>query len=138
MSAVEAFHLMWYECPCGHRERIWNSREGVTPFCLPCPSCGEGSLRHVEWNRDEEATNHVPHFGQRIFVNLTMERARERAEASVAYHHDKLGVPLPDEMTRAELVERVAKHEYESFGAGNSPDVAVVEQQVVPNTWGKD
>jgi len=37
---VEAFCLMHYACDCGHHEVIWNSRDGVTPFTAPCPSCG--------------------------------------------------------------------------------------------------
>jgi len=28
---AEAFKLMIYACSCGHRETIWNSRDGVTP-----------------------------------------------------------------------------------------------------------
>lgn len=45
---AEAFCLMWYKCrDCPHCERIWNSRDGVTPFGTPCPSCGGDSLYHT-------------------------------------------------------------------------------------------
>lgn len=54
---AEAFCLMWYGCKCGHRERIWNSRDGVTPFGMGCPSCG-GSMSHVDWQKDILAPQH--------------------------------------------------------------------------------
>lgn len=75
----EAFCLMWYHCSCGHMERIWNSRDGVTPFFCTCPSCGSTEMRHVAWHLDQCAPNHKPHFGQRMWVNLTMEHARKIA-----------------------------------------------------------
>lgn len=78
-EANEAFALMWYACPCGHRERIWNARPGVTPFAMGCPSCGKPSLTHVDWGRDERKEDHKPHFGQRVWIDMTLERARTRA-----------------------------------------------------------
>lgn len=75
----EAFCLMWYACEqCGARERIWNSRDGVTPFGMGCPHCGADGLRgmkHVDWNLDEYAPNHTPPPGQRIWVSMTYEQA---------------------------------------------------------------
>lgn len=72
----EAFCLMWYGCEaCRHRERTWNSRDGVTPFCTLCPSCGKPSLRHIDWGLDEYAPDHKPTIGQRIWVSMTKERA---------------------------------------------------------------
>lgn len=56
----EAFCLMWYACDCGHRERFWNSRDGITPFGTSCPSCG-GVMNHVQWPLDTLAPDHVPH-----------------------------------------------------------------------------
>lgn len=74
----EAFMLMWYACDCGHRERIWNSRDGVTPFALMCPSCaGEmGTLRHIAWQWDKYAPDHKPHPGQRFFRDGTPDEAQ--------------------------------------------------------------
>jgi hypothetical protein len=66
----EAFALMWYACKCGHRERIWNSRDGVTPYGIGCPSCGE-IAHHVDWKSDEAAPDHKPHRWQRIFRDGT-------------------------------------------------------------------
>lgn len=70
----EAFCLMWYACKCGHRERIWNSRDGVTPFGIGCTSCGD-IMRHVNWQEDEPAPNHKLHEGQRFFRNGTPDEA---------------------------------------------------------------
>jgi hypothetical protein len=72
----EAFSLMTYACSCGHRERFWNGRDGVTPFSCACPSCGDPvSLIHTQWQRDRCVPNHKPHRGQRVWVGMTKERA---------------------------------------------------------------
>lgn len=85
---IEAFCLMWYACKCGHQERIWNSRDGVTPFCTRCPSCGSpndlGSLRHVRWREDAYAPDHKPTFGQRVWVDMTRAAAEEYARGRIA------------------------------------------------------
>ena len=75
-SHREAFALMWYACDCGHRERAWNSRDGVTPFVIGCPSCG-GDAKHVDWNRDYCKPDHKPHRGQMVFRDGTPDEARE-------------------------------------------------------------
>jgi hypothetical protein len=76
----EAFALMWYACACGHRERFWNSRDGVTPFGgIECPSCGEkgmsmtGGLSHIRFDLDE----HAP-ITSRILVSVSGATARSR------------------------------------------------------------
>ena len=44
----EAYCLMIYRCEnCGHIERIWNSRDGVTPFGTACPSCAGNVMYHL-------------------------------------------------------------------------------------------
>ena len=70
----EAFALMWYACKCGHRERVWNGRDGVTPYTIGCPSCG-GDLGHSDWRLDIRAANHTPHVGQLVFGNGTPDEA---------------------------------------------------------------
>lgn len=84
----EAFCLMWYACSCGHQERIWNSRDGVTPFCTTCPSCGSpkdlGSLTHVRWPEDTYAPDHKPTAGQRQWVDMTREAAEVYARSRIA------------------------------------------------------
>jgi hypothetical protein len=71
----EAFCLMWYACACSHRERIWNSRDGVTPFAMECPSCGLANLRHAHWNLDEYAPEHKLHRDQRFWRDGTPDDA---------------------------------------------------------------
>ncbi|WP_157382583.1 hypothetical protein [Burkholderia ubonensis] len=81
---AEAHALMWYACECGHRERIWNSRDGITPFVIPCPSCGSATLYHVAFDRDVATPDHRPHDGQRVFVDMTREQAEGIAERFLA------------------------------------------------------
>lgn len=71
----EAFSLMWYSCPCGHRERIWNSRDGVTPFAMACPSCGQPTMYHTEWGGDTPAPDHKLHPRQKFWRDGTVEEA---------------------------------------------------------------
>lgn len=55
---AEAFCLMWYQCKdCGAKERIWNSRDGVTPFGMRCPSCGRADYYHTYFGSDLYAPN---------------------------------------------------------------------------------
>ena len=71
----EAFCLMTYACGCGHEEQIWNSRDGVTPFQLSCPSCGGRSLAHINFEYDDCKPDHTLFFGQRFFSDITKEEA---------------------------------------------------------------
>ena len=64
---VEAFMLMKYSCHCGHCEIAWNSRDGITPFCIMCPSCGKASLSHAYWHNDVRAVDYKPNKGQLVF-----------------------------------------------------------------------
>lgn len=87
---AEAFCLMWYQCRnrlCGHRERIWNSRDGVTPFGMGCPSCGGSELLHAYFASDVYAPEHKLHHGQRFWRDGTPDEAaaimRKRIEASM-------------------------------------------------------
>jgi len=104
----EAFALMWYACKCGHRERLWNSRDGVTPFGFGCPSCGgtlgEQGLLHVWWNLDRCVPDHVPHSGQRVWRDGTREDAeailRDRQEAFTEAGH-----PIADEYMATMLAD---------------------------------
>lgn len=71
----EAFCLMWYTCQtCGHLERIWNSRDGVTPFATVCPSCGD-EMRHVYWSSDKPVLEHKLHYGQKFWRDGTPDEA---------------------------------------------------------------
>jgi hypothetical protein len=107
----EAFYLMWYGCRqspgapkdvgCGHRERIWNSRDGVTPFTTSCPSCG-GELMHINWGQDAYAPEHKLHQGQRFWRNITREEAMITAHRRIEY----VKKYYPSEQPRTEAEEQ--------------------------------
>lgn len=96
-SHGEAFMLMTYACGCGHRETIWNSRDGVTPFCLGCPSCGQLSLQHINWKRDVYAPDHKPHRGQRFFRDGTPDEAEAIMRRRIASMKDRYPLSPEDE-----------------------------------------
>lgn len=79
----EAFALMLYECKvCGGREVLYNTRDGVTPFGVPCrnEACNEhemGSpMLHVNWKQDKCLPAFTPWPGMRVFRDGTLEEAR--------------------------------------------------------------
>lgn len=76
-SHGEAFMLMTYACKCGHQEVVWNSRDGVTPFGMGCPSCGRASLQHVNWKGDVYAPGHKLHRHQRFWRDGTPDEAEQ-------------------------------------------------------------
>jgi len=83
MKHREAYCLMNYRCEtCGALEVLWNSRDGVTPFSIPCISCGADSFRgmtHVRFDLDRCAPLYSPRPGQRYFADMSPERARAAA-----------------------------------------------------------
>lgn len=93
----EAFYLMAYQCDQGHREIIWNSRDGITPFAVPCRTCSEGgTMEHVDWHLDRYDPNYKPQPGERIFVDITLERAKEWRRKFVEKYWDHLEMPMKD------------------------------------------
>lgn len=101
----EAFMLMAYTCPCGHRETIWNSRDGVTPFALGCPSCGQLTLEHVEWRRDAYAPDHKLHHEQRFWRDGTPDEA----EAIMRRRIERMKDQYPISPERAQDLIREAR-----------------------------
>lgn len=136
----DAYMLYYYECvgqskpmllhgkmtnkiikqPCGHREVIWNSRDGVVPFGATCPSCGE-EMRHTHWHLDRYAKDYKLHLYQKYWADMTEETARELAkrtiERATAYAKDHPDQPIPSE---GELV----RHYLGEFG-GHPPALYV-------------
>ncbi|MCG5072233.1 hypothetical protein [Paraburkholderia tagetis] len=112
---TEAFCLMWYACECGHREQIWNSRDGVTPFGCACPSCKEPKLQHVDWNRDTYAPNHQPATGQRMWIDMTRDRARVIAQRTIDQVAKTRDVPAHD-------MDRIVEAVYHD---GIAPDLVI-------------
>lgn len=94
----EAFCLMYYQCQtCRHMERIWNSRDGVTPFGMCCTKCGrsslDGGMQHVAFGLDERAPKFrlcVP--GQYFWRDGTPEEAaaimRERLDSCIGTQYE--------------------------------------------------
>jgi hypothetical protein len=71
----EAFMLMWYQsADSKQREQVWNSRDGAAPHEIRSAATG------VELRRRSAGVQylpeHVPAVGDRIFVDLTEQRAR--------------------------------------------------------------
>lgn len=101
----EAFALMWYRCDeCGHRERIWNSRDGVTPFGISCPSCGGHDLLHADWHFDDREPDYEAHAFQRFFRDGTADEAVAIIMQRIA-HYAEVGNPVPDDVQKHLLAE---------------------------------
>jgi hypothetical protein len=67
----EAFRLMTYLCEsCGFVEQIWNSRDGVTPFCIGCRHCGKLDATHINWQNDQFLPEYSPAAGERVFIDF--------------------------------------------------------------------
>lgn len=107
LKHLEAFCLMRYSCVgsgtgnvvrmpgCGHSELFWNCRDGVTPFCTLCPSCGQ-VLQHVSWDQDFFAPDHQPHYGQRLWRTATaMDLIRMYISSGNARTADALATGKP-------------------------------------------
>lgn len=104
----EAYCLMWYACPCGHRERVWNSRDGVTPFGgLLCISCGgkglsDRGMAHAQFYLDECVVDHKLNDGQLFFRDGTPEEAVAILERRFV-HFEKNGDKVPDHIRNSLL-----------------------------------
>jgi hypothetical protein len=124
---TEAYCLMKYRTKDGTEEEfLWNSRDGVTPFGIMSRSGKE--LFHVEWRSDKCVPNHVPKIGDRIFVDLTKERAEECARINVDRMWDAPNYPMSQagygskENAAAILAENYVKN-------AGEPDVIEVTQE---------
>lgn len=124
---AEAFCLMKYQAESGETEWIWNSRDGVTPFCITMKSGDEG--RHADWPGDRYMPNHVPKVGERIFVDYTPAEAR----AAAARHYDGWAKSHPDFVKenpdREAFVTRQALSILEAFWP-HSPRLAEVTAEM--------
>lgn len=107
---AEAFLLMWYGCNCGHAERIWNSRDGITPFSMRCPSCGESTLQHIRFDLDEYAPSHQLRSRQRYWRDGTVKDARDVVAARIE-HFAAIGRPI-DAETIESMVASAAERRY--------------------------
>lgn len=120
-SHAEAYCIMQYAADdgSGANEYIWNSRDGVTPFCVTLRT-GQ-SARHVAWSLDIRDPFHVPQPGERVFVNLGLERARGLALETVRQWWDHPAYPMSDRFATPDIATEHLTLEY--FGDGRKPDV---------------
>lgn len=118
----EAYALMQYECKqCHAVERIWNSRDGVTPFIVDCRDCG-GEATHARWNEDVYAPDHVPALGSRMFVDLTQERRNALAVKTAERYWETYPPSREQFATVEDLAAMLASHGV----APGEPDLVVV------------
>lgn len=134
---AEAFCLMWYEDEVtGERERLWNSRDGVTPFVIS--SRAGNTATHVDWHLDSYAPTLIPDVGDRVFVDMTEERAREINREKVELFWEHPDYPLRERYgSKEEALESFMEgwgHRWtdgggtEHFSPG--PDVVVVTREM--------
>lgn len=126
----EAFKLMRYEGLGGKREWIWNSRDGITPFCVH--SVDGVEMHHGNWHLDRYEPLYVPAVGSRIFVDMTEELARPRAVEYVEKWWDQGDSPMSShpkfaELGKAGTVDFFVKEWVADWG-GHSPMVVVVTE----------
>ncbi len=127
----EAFMLMNYASDDGKvKEVLWNSRDGVTPFCLN--SVDDMEMRHVDWQHDIRSTLHVPEVGSRMFIDLTKDRMLEFTRANVEAYWDDSEYPMKDNEELAALGKEGAAYRlaYNGWQDGQ-PDVVVVTQKIL-------
>lgn len=116
----EAFCLMIYRCNvCGRVEKLWNSRDGVTPFIIGCRFCG-GEAMHIMWNSDMCVPDYEPHPRQRIFVDMTKEKATEIAEKIIKMREPNKIQETEKEQMLKNLIERI-------YVDGKAPDIITIE-----------
>jgi len=109
---MEAFCFMTYACEkCQHRERIWNSRDGVTPFSMTCPECNDPAMTmtHVEWQNDYYEPNAKLEPGALFWRDGTSAEAAEMMRKRIERAHGTAYELKP--LAAAELIEAVRRGE---------------------------
>ena len=111
----EAFCLMRYRDEVTDEvEILWNSRDGVTPFTIM--SKAGNPATHTNWGADVRDPDHEPNPGDRVFVDMTKERAQELAQEYVDKWWDQeiLGITMAEsyEGSTKEDVVRVFAVDY--------------------------
>lgn len=123
----EAFCLMQYQDKTtGEVELVWNSRDGVTPFVIFSRAGNES--QHVNWRGDIRRPDHVPEIGDRIFVDLTLERCREFHREMVKARWEGGKYPMKDRFaSKEEAVENLSES---MFDNGKQPDIIVITEKI--------
>lgn len=134
---AEAFAVMRYASKDGSvTEKLWNSRDGVTPFTLMSKD-DRVEMQHVEWKSDLYAPDH-PHtglkVGDRVFVDMTMERGRQVARAQIEWV--RKSIPETDVETPEET-EQLITDMAQSWVDGGDPDIVVVDEKLLAELQAK-
>jgi len=111
--AEEGYAIMQYRCEaCGKIEKIYNARDGVTPFIVSCIYCG-GNAQHINWHEDIYDPEYIPEPGQRIFFSMPIELARVFAKRNLK-KDEQSAYPPPQAGTqeRKELEEALVDDYY--------------------------
>lgn len=107
---VEAFCIMTYKCDyCHFEEKIWNSRDGVTPFIIGCTRC-RGEMQHINWEQDERNENYIPSEGSRVFIDFPDSLRKPFALKRIKLYENTHTVK-PEEYNN--LLERLMKSDYD-------------------------
>lgn len=107
---AEAFMHMQYMGQSNGKQiilRIWNSRDGVTPFTTYCKEY-DLTLQHVEWQGDKFDKDYKPKKGDLVWVSHDKISAREAAEEAFLIYSKKV----------VEM-ELMRKQDREKFGLSN-------------------
>lgn len=87
---AEAFRLLRYMShDSSIIEHVWNSRDGVMPFCIPAKD-GKTLLNHAGLHTSVYAPQYQPQIGERILVSATPETAWLVAEKEVERRWENL------------------------------------------------
>lgn len=125
----EAFCLMSYACQeCGHHIRIWNSRDGVTPFVVGCvqPNC-EGDMHHINWHNDERFEFFVPPVGSYYFKDFSdIVKAEQVARKRVESNEELFEKQFPGK-DKEEFIKELAE---DILGDGHGPTMEKVTYPV--------
>ncbi|MBD2073931.1 hypothetical protein H6F86_08515 [Phormidium sp. FACHB-592] len=100
-------------------EWLWNTRDGVTPFCVS-NRAGNKMMQHVDWQIDRCLPNYQPYPGEHIFIDLTPERALQRATVKMEYWWEHPEHPM---CTRFASKEAAINLFLNDFKIGEAPDV---------------
>jgi hypothetical protein len=121
----EGFCLMLYQGEQSKRVLdIWNSRNGVTPFCALID--GE-EYKHIAWKFDRRVPDHQLRPGDYFWRDMTREEA-ERFAAIRCDAFERAG--YPSDMPRAELIAQVADeiwHDGKAPYLDRAPFITVVD-----------
>lgn len=125
---TEAFCLMTYASEDRTIiEVLWNSRDGVTPFCILNAVGGQVELQHVNWRQDSYLRYNVPDVGSRVFIDATIED-HTASYAKFVERHWIESKMFDRYETKKEAIRTLAQHTFDSSPGG--PWVHVVTPQM--------